>query len=315
MTYTAEDRFEVAGVCFFDYNGDGQKDTHEPPISGINVRIGDRIAMTDSSGAYILKDVPMGHQLIEIGVPPSFTYISHSLDVFHSLEIPVEVNVDADLRRDLGLMEGFLTQPIPFGTEYILLSHNDLDHRVGHIRNWFGGSTPGRVFNNEDWRACVPNGTFDQHQGTDWAVPIGTPIVAMAPGVIVCVAADTRFPKAVSIVHDTGVRKFATEYGHNSRNMARVGEKVCRGEVIALSGDDAGEAGETSPHIHINVYEVPAALSDLEEMSEFLRSQPDPVVYPDGEWVKLVMDPYRDVSRVDDENFWTKDNDPQFAGM
>ena len=310
---------EIVGVCFFDYNGNGKKEGHEPPIAGITVQIGDQLATTDSTGAYGLKGVPPGRQLLHIGGSPTFTYVSHSLKSFQSMDNAVEVEMDSEgargLGKDLGLTQGFLTMPIAFGKEHILLSHNDLDHRIGHIRNWAGDSTPAVVFNNKDWRACVPNGTFDQHQGTDWAVPIGTPIVAMAPGVVVRVGDDPRFPKVVSIVHDTGVRKFTTEYGHNLENRTRVGEMVRRGEVIALSGDDAGEGGETSPHIHFNLYEVPAELTGVRKITQYLHSQPDPVVYPDGEWVKLVMDPYRDVSRVDDENFWTKDNDPQFAGV
>ena len=307
--------FEVSGTCFFDYNGNGIKNDHEPPLAGISVRIGDREAKTDSSGAYRLTGVPAGHHLVRIVAPPDLTYLSCSLKAFQSLQLPLELDVEGDVCRDLALMQGFLTLPFALGTEHILNSHNDLDHRVGHIRNWAGSSTPGVVFNNEDWRACAPNGSFDQHQGTDWAVPIGTPIRAMAPGVVIAVMDDPRNPKAIGLVHDTGIRKLVTEYGHNSVNQARVGEFVRRGQEIALSGADAGEGARTSPHIHFNLYEVPPELAEIGEIAKYVGSQPDPVVYPDGEWVKLVMDPYRDVSRVDSENFWTKDNDPQCPGF
>ncbi len=312
MKGSSDSTFEISGTVFFDYNGNGVHDSHEPIIVDAIVQVGSLQSATDDKGRYRVSGVPRGRHEVRL-VARDFGYISFSLEEFQSIEIGVELEVEGDVRRDFGLMQGFLTQPIALGMDYILLSHNDLDHRIGHIRNWAGDNTQAVVFNDDDWHACVP-GTFDQHQGTDWSVPIGTPILAMAPGVVLALYDDPRFPKDIQLLHETGTRKLVTTYGHNLENRASMGEKVRRGQMIALSGADAGEGNTTCPHIHFNLYEVPMELTDLTEIRQYVKSQPDRVVYPDGEWVKLVMDPYRDVARVDSENFWTKDNDPQFFG-
>lgn len=303
--------YEISGTCFFDYNGNGVHDYHEPQIGGAMVKLDDLRSTTDSKGRYCLKKVTRGLHKLFIKVK-KFSHISFSLEAFQSIELGIEVDVKQDSKRDIGLMQGFLTVPLDLNTDSILFSHTDLDHRIGHIRNWAGDNTPAVVFNHEDWCACVP-GTFDQHQGTDWAVPIGTPILSAAPGIISGVRDDPKNVRLLQVLHDTGTKKFVTEYGHISEVHAKIGEKVRRGEVIALSGADAGEGRTTNPHVHMNLFKAPLGINDYGEIFNRIRSQPDLVIYKNGDWVKLVIDPYHDLSRVDSENYWTKYNDPQFA--
>lgn len=92
------------------------------------------------------------------------------------------------------------------------------------------------------------------HSGVDFGVPVGTPIYAVADGVIEGVG-DTdaqckgvSFGKWVFIRHTNGL---ATTYGHMSATSAIKGKEVKRGELIGLSGNTGHSTG---PHLHLTVY-------------------------------------------------------------
>lgn len=85
------------------------------------------------------------------------------------------------------------------------------------------------------------------HEGIDIAAPRGTPILAAANGTVTRAGWVTGYGQMVEIDHGFG---YTTRYGHASKLMARVGQKVERGEVIALVGN-SGIA--TSSHLHYEV--------------------------------------------------------------
>lgn len=98
--------------------------------------------------------------------------------------------------------------------------------------------------------------TYDGHLGTDFAVPVGTPIVAAAPGVVLWVGNDmARGGLKVCIDHGDGL--FTTS-NHLCRSFVQVGQKVRRAQVIALSGASGIEFvlffPWVSPHLHFNVW-------------------------------------------------------------
>lgn len=98
-------------------------------------------------------------------------------------------------------------------------------------------------------RGFMPGSTNPglRHRGIDIATREGTPIYAPASGIVVYAGQDDVLGLTLTIDHGGG---FKTIYGHNSRLHARIGDKVVRGDVIALTGN-TGES--TAPHLHYEI--------------------------------------------------------------
>ncbi len=87
-------------------------------------------------------------------------------------------------------------------------------------------------------------GRISPHNGTDFATPIGTKVIAPGDG-IVSLVTDHRFAgKYVVIEHGN---KYRTRYLHLSKALVHKGQRVSRGQVIALSGNTGRITG---PHLH-----------------------------------------------------------------
>lgn len=85
------------------------------------------------------------------------------------------------------------------------------------------------------------------HKGIDLAVPTGTPIVAVADGVVARSYYSSSYGEVVFISHGGGM---VTVYAHNSRRMVSEGQSVSKGQVIAYSGNTGDSTG---PHLHFEV--------------------------------------------------------------
>lgn len=90
-------------------------------------------------------------------------------------------------------------------------------------------------------------GRVSPHNGTDFAMPIGTPITAPANGRVERVANHHAAGRYIVIRHDNGYR---TRYLHLSRQLVSQGDRVTMGERIALSGNTGRSTG---PHLHYEV--------------------------------------------------------------
>lgn len=110
----------------------------------------------------------------------------------------------------------------------------------------------------ENWRNVVTSefgyrrdpftGERKGHSGMDLAVPTGTSVRAALPGTVtVSTYNQGGYGYYVMIDHGNGL---ATLYGHNSQLLARVGQTVEAGDVIALSGSTGRSTG---PHLHFEV--------------------------------------------------------------
>jgi len=98
--------------------------------------------------------------------------------------------------------------------------------------------------------------TYDSHNGTDLAVPLGTVVVAAAPGVVLRVASEFhRGGLKVFIDHGHGI---VTTSNHLGRSLVSAGQRVRRGEPVALSGSSGVDCVAafpwTAPHVHYNVW-------------------------------------------------------------
>ena len=110
----------------------------------------------------------------------------------------------------------------------------------------------------ENWRNVVTSefgyrrdpftGERKGHSGMDLAVPTGTSVRAALPGTVtVSTYNQGGYGYYVMIDHGNGL---STLYGHNSQLLARVGQTVEAGDVIALSGSTGRSTG---PHLHFEV--------------------------------------------------------------
>jgi murein DD-endopeptidase MepM/ murein hydrolase activator NlpD len=98
--------------------------------------------------------------------------------------------------------------------------------------------------------------SYDEHDGTDFVCPIGTPLCAAAPGTVVMIRDRwLRGGLTLAIDHGEGV---VTQYTHCAQPLVPVGEAVVRGQPIALSGAAGIDLVQffpwVPPHIHFMVY-------------------------------------------------------------
>ena len=85
------------------------------------------------------------------------------------------------------------------------------------------------------------------HQGVDLTAPRGTKIYAAGDGVVTRAGRNGGLGKNVLINHGYSYR---TTYGHMSKVLVKVGQRVKRGEVIGLVGSTGLS---TCPHLHYEV--------------------------------------------------------------
>jgi len=87
------------------------------------------------------------------------------------------------------------------------------------------------------------------HAGTDFATHPGRPVYAIAGGVVTYSGPRGAYGNLVEINHGNG---YTTRYGHNRKNLVRVGEVVRAGDAIA----EVGSTGRsTGAHVHLEVRE------------------------------------------------------------
>ena len=85
------------------------------------------------------------------------------------------------------------------------------------------------------------------HTGLDFAVPVGTLVRATADGTVVALKNERGMGKMIRIDHGD---RLTTAYAHLSAWKVRSGQKVKRGDVIAVSGNTGRS---TAPHLHYEV--------------------------------------------------------------
>ncbi len=91
------------------------------------------------------------------------------------------------------------------------------------------------------------SGEIKTHGGTDIAASLGTPILAVADGVVVAATWHNSYGYYVKIKHDD---TYSTLYAHCSALYVSVGQTVKQGQVIA----DCGSTGySTGSHLHYEV--------------------------------------------------------------
>ena len=107
------------------------------------------------------------------------------------------------------------------------------------IRGW--------VTSGFGFRKSPFTGLREKHEGWDIAARNGSPVRTTADGVVVVEGREYGYGNLVEIDHGYGL---VTRYGHNSKHLVKVGDRVKRGQVIALVGNTGRSTG---PHLHYEV--------------------------------------------------------------
>jgi murein DD-endopeptidase MepM/ murein hydrolase activator NlpD len=151
-------------------------------------------------------------------------------------ETLIEGEIKTLRERSGALQDTFRILDTAFQKQALLLASTPSIYPVrGLLGNGFG------------WRRDPFTGMRDFHQGLDIVAPVGTRVVAPADGIVTRVGPSGGFGVSIFVSHGYGV---VTRYGHLSSTIARVGQRVRRGDVIATIGSTGRSTG---PHLHYEV--------------------------------------------------------------
>lgn len=123
---------------------------------------------------------------------------------------------------------------------------------LGDQRNLLA-STPaispvnGWVTSRFGYRTSPFTGRREFHKGLDIAALKKSPIIATAGGVVTFVGLKGMLGKVVVLDHGHGI---STQYGHIDKALKKPGEKITRGDEIALVGNSGRTTGS---HVHYEV--------------------------------------------------------------
>lgn len=102
--------------------------------------------------------------------------------------------------------------------------------------------------NSEFGRRLSPwTGAPEFHSGIDISSDRGTPVKAPAPGVVVFAGAQAEYGNSIILDHGNDIKSL---YGHLQKIQVVQGQRVERGQVIALSGNTGKSSG---PHLHYEI--------------------------------------------------------------
>jgi murein DD-endopeptidase MepM/ murein hydrolase activator NlpD len=107
---------------------------------------------------------------------------------------------------------------------------------------------PGYISSGFGIRADPFTGGRDHHLGVDFDANFGDPVKAAANGIVSFAGWKTGYGNTVIVDHGDG---YQTLYGHNQRNLVRVGDVVRAGQEVAKVGSTGRSTGA---HLHFEVH-------------------------------------------------------------
>ncbi len=105
----------------------------------------------------------------------------------------------------------------------------------------------GWISSSFGYRESPFTGRREFHRGLDIATRAGSPIIAPADGLVTFSGDKGLMGSMVTIEHGFGM---VTRYGHVQKIIKKKGDRVKRGEIIALVGNTGRSTG---PHLHYEV--------------------------------------------------------------
>lgn len=134
-------------------------------------------------------------------------------------------------RQDGGLAKGFMRYPT---SKHFRISSNFNPHRLNPV-----------------------TGRVAPHKGVDFAMPVGTPVLAVGDGEVVIAKRSGAAGNYVVIRHG---RQYTTRFMHLKTILVKPGQKVKRGDRVALSGNTGRSTG---PHLHYEFWVNNQAVNPL----------------------------------------------------
>lgn len=98
-------------------------------------------------------------------------------------------------------------------------------------------------------------GRQSAHDGADIAARLGSPVYAMGDGVISFAGDKQGYGLTVEVTHQSGL---VTRYAHLRALLAKVGDRVKKGQTVALVGTTGRSTG---PHLHFEVVKQGVAVN------------------------------------------------------
>lgn len=168
---------------------------------------------------------------------------------YHQPQLPADVRAaTADRLLDIDQEIGRLEREARLQRESFEELENALSRRrdlLAHLPSI--QPTPGWITSDFGMRFDPFTGQIKMHEGLDIAAPEGTLIVAPAEGEVKYAGYRGNFGMCLEIDHGYGL---VTRYGHCLLLKASLGQRVSRGQPVALVGQ-SGRA--TGPHLHYEV--------------------------------------------------------------
>lgn len=91
-------------------------------------------------------------------------------------------------------------------------------------------------------------GRMAPHKGVDFAIPLGTPVLAVGDGEVIVSKRSGGAGNYIAIRHG---RQYMTRYMHLKKLLVKPGQKVKRGDRIGLTGNTGRSTG---PHLHFEIW-------------------------------------------------------------
>jgi murein DD-endopeptidase MepM/ murein hydrolase activator NlpD len=138
---------------------------------------------------------------------------------------------------------------IDFDTDYL----SDIEAKLlqqGVLKDMLPNSSPiNAAFNSSSygWRIDPFNGNKAFHEGLDFSADEGTPIYAAAGGIVTTAERTPDYGNIVKVDHGFGLE---TRYAHASKLMVKAGDRVEKGQIVALVGSTGRSTGA---HLHYEI--------------------------------------------------------------
>lgn len=337
----------LEGRVYFDRNMDGVQKDGEEGVPKARVLLKHKNnsqvvaeSLADSSGDYVVNDIPVGNYKLHIEADTRFGYVCRSTSDISKIGDGHDVVVNDDLSvvlpnlavrnlHDLTINKNALWS-MPDGANFLV--HNDSVVIMGDSSKVNFGLAEGiltmpfssktrysidRMYDHDPsgkilwWNGPHTITPDDQsprstnnHPGIDYGIEWGTPIISQAPGTVFRVYKGTGFAiiRHPVVLED---RYIASTVSHMSKFTAVEGQQLKRGDLIGYSGDTNGPY----PHLHSGVI-----TSTRDDKTLVALDQYKPIIdVPYGFWTIEV--PYKWLTEYNPAygiNWWSVLDDPQF---
>lgn len=119
------------------------------------------------------------------------------------------------------------------------------------------------------------------HEGIDFGTDVGTPVLAVADGVVSGIETDPNkhaYGLYIRLRHTTPDGTFSTIYGHLSEINVAVDQQVRSRDVIGKSGNTGNSSG---PHVHLSLKMPGLAAKGLSRYDDLINQRDDVVFLDD----------------------------------